>query len=651
MALPAPNLDDRRFQDLVDDATRMVRQRCPEWTDHNLSDPGVTLIETFAFVVDQLLYRLNRVPERLHVKFLDLIGVRMFPPTPARVETTFWLSTPALSTMTIPAGTLVGTLRTETVESILFTTVADSAALPCALEAVSTRAAEADSAVNRTMELRTGASVPVFSAHPRPGDHLLLALDQAVPHCAVRVDLDAHIEGVGVNPDDPPLVWEAYNGEAWVPCGLLRDETGGLNTSGAVILGIPEDHRAGIVDGRRGAWLRARVTEPLEDQPGYGASPVVTRVGACTVGVTGTAINAEVIRDEVLGTAEGVAGQFFRLSSGPVLAGVGDPVVEVSSDAGWQEWTRVENFAASGPDDRHFVLDGCTAEVILGPVVRLPGGGVRHHGAVPPRGAVVRVREYAVGGGESGNVAAGTISTLKSSIPFVSAVENIRSAGGGVDAETLDQARDRGALTLRTRSRAVTAEDYEVLSRQAVPEVARVRCLTAGETGVPAGTVKVLVVPAASAEDGQVRLADLAPPEDLLRKLAQALDRVRLVGAQVIVEPPRYRGVTVVARLVARPRVRPAQVREDALRALARFLNPLPGGGPDGQGWPFGRAVRVGDVHAVLQQVRGVDVVEDVRLFSANPVTGERGVETARIALEANSLVFSFDHQVRVETN
>ena len=80
MVLPTPNLDDRRFQDLVDEAKRFVQQRCPEWSDHNLSDPGVTLIEVFAQMVDQVVYRLNRVPERNYLKFLDLIGLRRFPP-------------------------------------------------------------------------------------------------------------------------------------------------------------------------------------------------------------------------------------------------------------------------------------------------------------------------------------------------------------------------------------------------------------------------------------------------------------------------------------------------------------------------------------------------------------------------------------------
>src|ERR1700682_3761711 len=113
MPLPVPNLDDRRFQQFVDDAKRMVQQRCPEWTDHNVSDPGVTLIETFAYMVEQLIYRLNRVPEKNYVKFLELIGVELRPPHAASAEVTFWLTAPQQRTVTLPIGSEVATERTE----------------------------------------------------------------------------------------------------------------------------------------------------------------------------------------------------------------------------------------------------------------------------------------------------------------------------------------------------------------------------------------------------------------------------------------------------------------------------------------------------------------------------------------------------------
>ena len=114
MPLPAPNLDDRRFQDLVDDAKRLVQRRCPEWTDHNVSDPGVTLIETFAYLVDQVLFRLNRVPERSYVTFLDLMGVELFPPGAALVPVTFWLTAPLEEDRVVEAGTEVATRRRRT---------------------------------------------------------------------------------------------------------------------------------------------------------------------------------------------------------------------------------------------------------------------------------------------------------------------------------------------------------------------------------------------------------------------------------------------------------------------------------------------------------------------------------------------------------
>ena len=125
MPLPVPNLDDRRFQNLVDEAKRLVQRRCPEWTDHNVSDPGVTLIETFAYMTDLLLYRLNRVPDRNYVHFLEMIGVRLFPPTAAHAPVTFWLSAPQDVDVFVPQGTLVATRRVERGEDVLTFTVLD----------------------------------------------------------------------------------------------------------------------------------------------------------------------------------------------------------------------------------------------------------------------------------------------------------------------------------------------------------------------------------------------------------------------------------------------------------------------------------------------------------------------------------------------
>ena len=131
MTLPAPNLDDRTFQELVDQAKQLVQRRCPEWSDHNVSDPGVTLIEAFATMVDQLIYRLNRVPEKNYLAFLDLIGVRLYPPTAARTDVTFWLSAPQPEPVRVAAGTQVATVRTETEEAVVFSTLRDLPVVPC----------------------------------------------------------------------------------------------------------------------------------------------------------------------------------------------------------------------------------------------------------------------------------------------------------------------------------------------------------------------------------------------------------------------------------------------------------------------------------------------------------------------------------------
>ncbi|MEU9202172.1 putative baseplate assembly protein [Streptomyces sp. NPDC048332] len=644
MSLPSPNLDDRRFQQLVDEAKRYVQQRSPEWTDHNVSDPGVTLIETFAYMVDQLLYRLNRVPDRNYSAFLDLLGVQLFPPTVARADVDFWLSAPQPDTVRLPAGTEVATARGETEEAVVFSTTEDLAIVPSSLIRLVTAPVSGDQ-TDRTAPLGAGKDIPCFQSRPEPGDALLFGLPTAVPRCIVAVRLDSRVEGVGVDPRQPPLVWEAWDGARWVLCETGTDSTGGLNRPGEITVFVPAGHTASVTAGIRAGWLRCRVTAPEPGQPFYSESPTIREAEVFTVGGTTGVEHAETVLDVPLGESEGVAGQTFSVRRVPLLLDGEPPVVQVSSAEGWQVWTPVEHFGASSPDDRHVRIDAVTGRFAFPPEVREADGTMRGYGAVPPKGAQLRVARYRTGGGAAGNVARGAIRVLRSSVPYVAGVTNREAARGGVDGESVENAKARAPHILRVQERAVTAEDHEVIAREAARSLRRVRCLpaVAGE----GGAVRVLVVPdAVPDEGGRLRFEQLIPPDSVLAAVSGRLDERRLVGTRLIVEPPAYVGVTVVAELVA-DAADADRVRTEALDALFRYIDPLRGG-TDGAGWPFGRPVQYGEIFAVLQAVPGVRLVDEVRLFPADPLTGRRGAAADRIDVAANALVFSHQHQVVV---
>jgi predicted phage baseplate assembly protein len=643
MALPSPNLDDRRFQQLVDEAKAHVQRRAPEWTDHNVSDPGVTLIETFAHLVDQLLYRLNRVPEKNHLAFLDLLGIRLFPPSAATAEVDFLLSAPQPDVVLLREGTEVATPRSDTEEAVVFTTTDDLPIVPSSLARLVTASVNGEQ-IDRTNDLRAGADVPCFQAAPAPGDAVLLGLPLAVPRCIVAVRLDSRVEGVGVDPRQPPLVWEAWDGARWAGCEVGEDTTGGLNRPGEVVVHVPAGHTQSVVGGFRAGWLRCVVTPPQPGQPFYSESPTIREAEVFTIGGTATAEHAETVRDVPLGTSEGVPGQVFTVPATPVLLDGGPPVVQVSSPDGWQDWTVVEHFGASGVADRHVVVDATRGEFAFPPAVRESDGTLRLYGEVPGRGERIRVLRHRTGGGAAGNVARGSISVLRSSVPYVAEVVNREAAGGGVDGETVANAKLRAPNVLRVQERAVTAADHEQIARGAAPSVARVRCLPADGGD---GAVRVLVVPHAVADEGdRLRFEQLVPSEQVLASITAALDERRLVGTRVLVEPPAYQGVTVVARLVA-PGGVADRVRQDALAALYAHLNPLRGGAA-GSGWSFGTPVQYGEVFAVLQRIAGVALVDEVRLFPADPITGRRGAAVERVDVAPDALVFSHQHQVVV---
>lgn len=643
MSLSAPNLDDRRFQDLVDDAKRLVALRCPDWSDHNVSDPGVTLIEAFAFMTDELFYRLNRVPDKLYVAFLDLIGISLYPPTPATAEVVLWLAAPRTDTVVVPARTEIGTPRNEQTRSVVFQTTDELQIPPRRLAHVGSRSGEATT----VRGARLGSDpMEVFSTPPKVGDELLIGLDQPAPGLAIGIRLDCAVRGVGVDPLDPPIVWESWNGAGWSACDLVLDRTGGLNQAGEVRLIVGRDHVASVIGDERAGWIRCRIVEREEGVPTYKRPPLVREASADTVGGVAVALHARTVDEEILGLSEGVPGQTFALQERPVVDDGDAFVVEVGSGSGWQAWAEVDSFAGSVESDRHVVVDRATGTVSFPPAVREPDGSLRRYGAVPPKGAPLRVPRYRVGGGRDGNVSAGSLSVLRSTVPFVKGAVNRKAAHDGTDGETVEEAKVRGPLALRTRDRAVTLGDFEQLAKRAAPGVGRTQALPVDDGG--GAGVRLLVVPTvAVGTDGRIEYADLQPGPELLEAISDDLETRRIAGTRLVIEPPEYRGVIVAAQMVARPRVAVKRLQAEALATLYRHFDPIRGGN-DGNGWPFGRPVLAGEVYAVLQSLPGAELVEEVLLFEADPATGERGEPVQRIALGSTSLVYSFGHSIRV---
>jgi predicted phage baseplate assembly protein len=651
-----PNLDDRRFQQLVDDAKRAIPRYCPEWTDHNVSDPGVTLIELFAHMVETMIYRLNRVPEKSYITFMELMGVRLKEPAAASVDLTFRLTAPPLEPIVVPANTEGTTVQTVTEQPVLFATDRALTINPPRLQSCLTvpdgksLAEQIDSLAIPT------ASFAVFQQRPQLDDAFTFGYALDLSGHILQIDLDIReVSGISIDPRDPPLAWEARcrtedNTLTWVPAQLVSDTTLGLNQAGAVTLILPQRMVAEALTarGRTLYWVRCRHVRPRSQaaQSTYSSSPTIFAVENAVWGASVTATHATTYARESLGRSSGLPGQTFQLEHTPVLPLRAGETIEVSVDGAVEQWLQVEHFGASGPGDTHFKFDSVSGVVSFGPIIRAPDGSARQYGAVPPKGAEIRMSRYRCGGGVIGNIEPGKISVLRSAVPYVESVTNLEAAVGGRDPETLEHAMLRAPRMLRTGFRAVTSDDYEYLAREASPGVVRACCLQPlpdAQAGGPGpGVVRLLLVPLAANPERRLEADDLAVSRELRSDVQRYLDDRRLLATRLEIDAPAYSFVGVVAQVKARPEADPQRVRAAIEERLYRFVNPLVGG-HDGQGWPFGRDLYVAELVPVLQGIPGVEYVKAVGLR----VRGQ-GQLVSSVALPPGGLVASAEHQVEV---
>ena len=635
MALVKPSLDNRVFDQLVEEGRSQIPRLAPGWTDHNASDPGITLMELAAWLAEQNIYRFDRPSEEALRGFARLVLDE--PRREATVAgTVVSIANPNPGGVPLPAR-----IQLATAEAEAFETRTAVHASPAQLLHVGwiTRGGEAHDA---TAEHAEGRPWWPLGPRPRPGAALVLGFDRPLDEAGATLSLHlwtdawrgdagtrqrlqaeheervAHLKAVCPPctwKDDAEAahwrhhyrartVWEFHaGGGVWQPLKDLVDETRALSLSGFVRFAAPVGHQA-----QNGVWpLRCRLRHGRFECPPRALKLFLNAVEA---------EHALSRPERSLGRAFGRARPVFAFGEAPIVDGA--TVVRVDDGAGsvQTDWAVVPVWDRCGPHDRCVRVD---------PVLGLLHGGDGLRGEVVPADHEV-FATYRVGGGRAGRLAAGTLVRVPanpindaltqpaplSGLAALLGVQQPFPATGGAPRETLRAMQGRAVRHATAVDKAVTLADFERLALETpgVP-VARVRAVAGAHPRLPCwpapGVVQLVVVPRCG------RPAPM-PSRALLDAVARHLEPRRLVTTELHVRRPRYRRVSVHATLHLDCTAPDA---DEALRAatarLDSFLHPLDGG-PEGGGWPIGRTVYRNELLALLAGVPGVARVTELGL-------------------------------------
>ncbi len=672
MPLPIPNLDDRRFDDLVAEAITRVEAHTPEWSNIAPGDPGSALIDMFAWLAETILYRQNLIPLRQRRAFMNLLSLPLRPAAPATgvvcVDAT---------NLPLPRPIPAGQAQFK-VGAVTFTSTTDLQPTPLQLVPMIKASYQADAKLLSLLRTLYNYDQPVpFVAQPAFGSdgtvNLATAVDgqvwlalvtpknAAFTPASVRTALAALAASgtalsIGLAPVADIAGYEAFDQATQLPTRTLNWAVLTQDATGAVRQ-IPLEVQADTSNGGRAtgvALLRlpSNATLLAPPTPLNGGDPMFAgTVGmppelpvdvdsdrvvmwltmscaeapALTLGylaINAVSIVARAIENnEPLGVATGASDATFTLAGNPVDSA--SLVIQVWQGNQATTWTQIDNFGRADRNDTVYVVDPTAGTVTF-------GDGIR--GQRPPAAAVIVAQTYAFGGGSNGNLAAGTIKAVQ---PASGTVRHEWPTSGGSDGETVADAERRIPAFLAHRDRAVTVQDFQALAFDTpglvLGRAEVVQGLMPGanpdatRTNVP-GVVSVFVFPDQPVAMGNGPVATLAQLQDVFAWLR---DRI-LIGTQLFVlsaEPvPVYAGVNV-RLLNGADSVTTAQAVQ---QALASYLWPLTPGGPDGGGWPLGRTVAPDELLTQAARVAGVLAADQVTLYA---LSGSSWVPTASLPL------------------
>lgn len=614
MGIDVPQLDDREYEEYLEQAKKLIPAYSEEWTDFNPHDPGITILEVLAWVTETHTYQLDQITDAHRKKYLQLMGYSRRLQEPARAPVSVEPPVAAAGER-LPAGTRL--LVTDgTNERYRFETDHDLVMSDASLERVVTtdRTGRTDNSQENDTD---GMFYRPFGNPVERGDELYLGFDGdplgAADALTLTVDYhDANLPEMtpaeGDEPSFSPTVelrwsYRPPGGDGWRPLTVAVDRTTTLYEGGSIELFAADEPGASAetapfdAPGELG-WVRCRV-----ERGGYEIPPQLDAIEPNVVAASHRVrvTDERLTQVSSLGEPTALDGQTYEMEQTPVFSATvrvdGEPFVEVA------------DFDASGPTDPHYRLDREAGRVTFGD---------GESGRVPPAEATVTA-DYVYGGGADANVSPEAVwqfedpSASVGDVPLGELdVTTAEAATGGRDRETVTAAIERLRRDLRAPDRGVTKADYETLAERTPGlRVGRTNVVVDGET------VTVVVVPYAPPD-----VARPEPSEGFLDTIDRYVSERAVLGDRVTVTGPTYVGLDVTVSGQAHSRYTDAGYEADVRAAVDSLVHPLVG-----DGWPFGRSLSASDIGDRVADLDGIDHVADVELTAHGGATVDDTVE------------------------
>ncbi|MEU2433661.1 putative baseplate assembly protein [Streptomyces sp. NPDC007861] len=574
----------------------------------------------FSQMLAPLARNYNLLPETSLRLFANELEENLPLSAPALVDILVDLAPSLDQVVTLPPGTAFATSSSEGADPVVFSTLTERVLASACLLTAGTLPTSAD--IKDTAQFAPLApGLPVETGHG-----VLFVLSRPLPGMTCLVTLPTDIA------DSTDMRWEAWQSGEWVSCGT------GLSTapkSPEFAVPVPAAHNP----------CDFPATGEHPPVPGAGllrcsADSPFTLLGEAGARCRGsvTAVQGELVDNEVIGRSDGTPAQKFPLRR-PISTTYLHPWVESVQDAHTERWTMVDSFAASGPLDRHFMVNAATSRITFSPDPQ--------RGGTPPPGATLRVPTYHCGGGAAGNVPGGSVSILQTPRPEITGVSNPRAATGGTEPRRTDRPYTAGRRPVLLAQSAATAQECEDLALACGLGIARALCVPA-TVGSTATTVSLHVLPTAQPDTlGRLTRDQLTASPDAKDAIRRALGPRLPTGADITVTDfPLVEistAVTVRARQWASHQERKTLAR-DVCIALNRYFSPLPGAGPSAEGWPVGQSAQTSDIHRALLDVPNLDSVTHAELQGPSAAPPHFLVCSARHTVTCTTFDDQSDH-------